>query len=221
MLFLDIRLAKAKRLLGRASVEHTFVLLGNGHKGMGLRSNGVSYQMGKLGHRVTHDPRLCIVQLKMQVRPCRVPCIAADGNIVACTYGQLVLRESEIQRVAPSSTFEQLLILVGKALQMAIDAGQPIRMSDVYGIAKAIFVHRQTRNVSLGYREYLLAFLIVRLDIQSGMKVPGTRLTEVACQDDVEIDRGRIIYWLLALCRGLLTTRHQKPKANKKPKAKT
>ncbi len=140
-------------------------------------------------HRVPHGPGTCVVQFEMQVGPRRVSCVAADGYQVAAFYGQLAGRIAKVQRVASTRPPEQFFVGFGKALQVTVDAGQPVGMGDIDGIAKAILIHRDARDVAIGNRENLLALLIIGLDIQSAVKVPRPRLAEIACQHDVVIHR--------------------------------
>ena len=62
-------------------------------------------------------------------------------------------------------------------------------MVDVDGIAKSVHIHCQATHITVGNRKNLLSFNITCLYIQSSMKMPRARLSEITRQDNV------IIYW--------------------------
>ena len=192
-MFLDVRLSETKCLFRRTAVKQPFTHYGNSHKRMCLRSHRVGNKLRQFLHRVYHHPRFRVVQFQMQVRPRRVTGIAAESYQVATFHGQLVRSISEIQCVAPSRAFKQLFIFVGKTLQMAIHARQPVRMVHVDGIAEAVLVNGNAADITVGNGENLLALLIVCLHVYSSVEMPRTRLTEVSCQHDVVIHRRLIL----------------------------
>ena len=189
VLFLDFRLTKTEGLLGGTSIEEPFAHHGNGHKGMGHWGYGVGNEMGQLEHGVAHDPSAGVVEFEVEMRACGIARIATDSYQVACTDGELAWGEAHIEGVAPSLALNLLLIDIGKALQVTINAGQSIGMSHIDGIAKAVLIDGDMADITIGNGENLLAFLIARLDVDTPMEMPRARLTEVASQHDF------IIYW--------------------------
>ena len=71
-------------------------------------------------------------------------------------------------------------------------------MVDIDGIAKAILVDGDAADIAVSNGKHLLALYIVRLDVQSAMEVPRTRLTKVSRQHDVIVD-GRDIFHALSV----------------------
>ena len=140
---------------------------------------------------------------------CGVSRIAADSDVVATLDGESVWRENQGQRVSALAV-QQLLVLVGKAFQMAVDAGVAVRMADVDGIAEAIHVDRQSADITVGNGEDVLALHIARLDIDATMKMVWAGFTEVARKDYFVVNGRAINDWLLAISRWLIiATRHQ------------
>ena len=129
-----------------------------------------------------------IVQFQVQMRARRVTRIAADGDMVASLNGELIRRENHRQRILRTRALQLVFILVGKALQVAIDAGLAVRMADVDGIAEAIHVDRQSADIAVGNGEDVLTLHITRLNIDTSMEMERSRFTEVARQRDVVID---------------------------------
>jgi len=201
---LGIRLTETECLLRGSSIEKSFSSHGNGHEGMGLRCYGIANEMGQPGHRVAHHPSAGIVEFQMQMRAGGITGITADGHQVACLDRKLFQRETNIQRVAPSRSLQLLFVDIGKALQMAIDASIPIKVSDIKGITKPVFIDRQTTDIALGNSENLLALDVARLDIQPTMEMPGTGLAEVACQHDLIVDGRLVIYSIRTDRTGLI-----------------
>ena len=185
--------SEAKGLLADATIEDSFAHDRDSHEGVCLRRYAIGNQSTKELQRVTHRPRLCIVNLEMQVRPCRVACIAADGDEVASLDGELTRRKKKREGVLGTSALQLLLVKVGKALQVAVDTGVAVRMTDVDGISKAIHVNCQPTDVTIGDRKDILALNIAGFDVDTPMEVPRTRLTEVTRQHDVIVD-GRDIF---------------------------
>ena len=85
------------------------------------------------------------------------------------------------------------LVGVGKALQMAVDAGVAVGMADVDGVAEAIHVDGEAADVAVGDGEDVLALLVAGLDVDAAVEVPGSRLAEVARQHDVVVDGRDIV----------------------------
>ena len=83
---------------------------------------------------------------------------------------------------------EQLLVAVGKALQVAVDAGVAVGMVDVDSVAETVVAHGQPADVSVGNGPYVPPFLVVGPDVQSAVEVPRSRFTEVAGQGDGAVD---------------------------------
>ena len=156
---------------------------------MSLRCYGVGYQISQLRHWVAHGPRLCIVQLKVQMGSRGISRIATDGYQVARLDGKLVGLEAHFQRVAPSLALQLLFVLVDKALQVAVDAGIAVRMVHIDRIAKAMLIHRQFADIAIGNGKDLLALHITRLHVYSAMKMVWARFTEIACQHNL------VVYW--------------------------
>ena len=198
VLLLDVGLAEAEGLLGKPSVENSLAIHGNGHKGMGLRGYGIGNEMGQAGQRVAHYPRMGIVKLEVQVGSRGIAGIAANGYQFARLDGKLARGKAHLQGVAPSGALELLLIDVGKAFQMTIHAGQSVGVCHIDGVAKAVLVDGKMADITFGHRVYLLALLVARLDIDASMKVPGTRLTEVAGEHNLVVHGGNIFYIRIA-----------------------
>ena len=68
-----------------------------------------------------------------------------------------------------------------------------VRMVDVDGIAESILVDSQSRHVAVGNTVDELALLVVGLDIQSAVEMPGARFAEVTRQHDVIVHRAAIV----------------------------
>ena len=198
MLLLDVRLSEAKSLFGGSPIEQSLPLLRYSHEGVSLRGHAISDVGSQFHHGVAHDPRTGVMQFEVQVGACGMPCIATDGNEVARLDRQLFLGIAKVQRVAPARSLEQLFIGFRKALQVAVDAGQPIRMVDIDGIAKAKLVDGDAADISFRNGKHLLALYVARLDVQATMEVPGSRFTKVSRQHDVIVD-GRDIFHHLSV----------------------
>ena len=189
----DVGHAEAESLLAGAPIEPALSLYGNGHEGMSLRRHGVGNKMSQEGHGVAHHPRLGVVNLQVQMWTCRVARIAADGNEVASTDGELRRWENHRQRVFRTRALQQCFILRCKALQMAVDAGMAIWVSHIDGIAEAIHVDGEPADVAIRNGIDIPPLAVLCLDIDAPMKVPGARLTEVARKNDGAID-GTVIF---------------------------
>ena len=142
---------------------------------------------------VAHGPGVGVVYLEMEVGPCGVACIAANGDEVAGADGELVGGKEERQRVLGSGALQLGLVGVGKALQMAVDAGVAVGMADVDGVAEAVHVDGEPADVAVGDGEDVLALLVAGLDVDAAVEVPGSRLAEVARQHDVVVDGRDIV----------------------------
>ena len=213
VLLLRVGLSEAEGLFAGATVEYALASLRNGHKGMGLRSNGVSNERCQLLHRVAHDPGLGVVQFQVQVGTGAVTGIAAKGNEVAGLHGQLVRGIVEIEGVAIAGALEELFVGFGKALQMTVDAGQSVRVADVDGVAEAVLIDGDAADVAVGNGEYLLALLVIGLDVESAVEVPGPRLAEVACQHNVVVDRRVVFHAMITDRLGIIATACQQYQA--------
>ena len=86
-LLLVIRLSEAKGLLVLTATEHSLALHWHSHKRVGLWCYAVSNEMTQEYQWVAHDPRLSIMNLQVQMGPCRVACIATNGDEVASLDG--------------------------------------------------------------------------------------------------------------------------------------
>jgi hypothetical protein len=124
----------------------------------------------------------------------RVTGITANGNEVASLDGILIRRENQRQRIS-TRALKECLVLVVKALQVAVDAGVSVRMRDVDGIAKAIHVDSQPTDVAVGNGIDEFTLLVVGLDIYATMKMERAWLTEVASENDI-IVHGTLIFTL-------------------------
>ncbi len=62
-------------------------------------------------------------------------------------------------------------------------------MTDIDGIAKTIHIHGDTTHISVGNREDLFPLDITGLNVQTSMKMPRARFSEITRQNNV------IIYW--------------------------
>lgn len=198
MLFFHFRLAKTESLLGGTSIKKSLALHGNSHKGMGLRGYGVGNEMGQLQHRVAHDPSTGVVEFEVQMRSRGIARIATNSNQIACTDRKLTRGEANIEGVAPSLALNLFLIDIGKALQVTINAGQPIGMSHIDSIAEAVLVDRNMADIPVGNGKNLLTFLIACLDVDAPMEMPRARLTEVACQYHFIVDGRNVFYIRIA-----------------------
>ena len=92
---------------------------------------------------------------------------------------------------------------------MAIDTGIAVRMRDIDGIAEAIHVDSQTTDIAVGNGIDEFTLTILCLYINASMEMKRTRLAKVARKDYLVVDGRRICYWLLAISRRFITTRHQ------------
>ena len=79
-------------------------------------------------------------------------------------------------------------------------------MIHVNGIAEAVHIDRNAADVAVGNGENLLALLIVRLDVQSSVEMPGTRLAEVPRQHDAVIHRRLVVYIQITDRLGIVAT---------------
>ena len=134
----------------------------------------------------------------MEMRARGIARIATDSYQVACTDGELAWGEAHIEGVAPSLALNLLLIDIGKALQVTINAGQPIGMSHIDSIAEAVLVDRNMADIPVGNGKNLLTFLIACLDVDAPMEMPRARLTEVACQHNFIVDGRNVFYIRIA-----------------------
>ena len=114
--------------------------------------------------------------------------VAADGDMVASLDGELIRRENHRQRILRTCALQLVFILVSKALQVAIDAGLAVRVTDIDGVAETVLVDRQARHVAVGNGEDVLTLHITRLNIDTSMEMERSRFAEVARQRDVVID---------------------------------
>ena len=67
-------------------------------------------------------------------------------------------------------------------LQVTIDGGLTRRMSDIDGITKAFKSDGDTRDVAVGNGVDMLALYALRADVETAMKMIGTRFTEIPRQ---------------------------------------
>ena len=206
VLFLDFRLTKTEGLLGGTSIEEPFAHHGNGHEGMGHWGYGVGNEMGQLEHGVAHDPSAGVVEFEMEMRARGIARIATDSYQVACTHGKLTWGKAHIEGVAPSLTLNLLLIDIGKALQMTINAGQAIGMGHIDGIAETVLIDRDMTDIAVGNGENLLALLIARLDVDTPMEMPRARLTEVTSKYYLVVNGRNIFYIRIADRLGITAT---------------
>ena len=123
------------------------------------------------------------------MRPCGMTRITANGYQVTALHRKLIRWEHHGQCVAPTSAIQLFFILVGKTFQMTVHAGHSVGMTHIDSITETIHIHRQATHIAIGNRENLLALDITGLDVQSAMKMPRARLTEVSCQNDI------VVYW--------------------------
>ena len=180
----DVAQPKAESLLAAAAVEDAFALHGDSHERMGHGRHRVGHVPPDELQRVQQAPGLRVVNLQVQVRPGGMSRIAADGNQVARLDGEALCGKAQVKRVAVVQV-QCLLILVGKAPQMAVDAGVSVGVADVDGIAKAILVGRDPRDIAVGYGADGLSLHVVGLDVQSAVEVPGAGLAKVSRQRNV------------------------------------
>ena len=206
VLLLGVGLSEAEGLLGKPSIEDSLAIHGDGHKRMGLRGYAIGNEMSQTGQRVAHHPGAGVVEFQMQMRSRGIAGIAADGYQFARLDGKLPWGETHLQGVAPSGALKLLLIDIGKALQMTIHAGEPVGMGHIDSIAEAVLVDGNVADIAFGHRIDFLALLVARLDVDASMKVPGTRLTEIAGEHYLVVHRGHIFYIRIADRLGITAT---------------
>ena len=124
--------------------------------------------------------------------------VATDGYQVASLDRKARRRENHRQRVL-ARALEQLLVAVGKALQVTVDAGLSVGVADVDGVAEAVHANGEPADVAVGNGVDELALLILGLDVQSAVEMKRARLAKVASQHHFVVDGRMISYWLLAV----------------------
>ena len=76
---------------------------------------------------------------------------------------------------------------------MTIDAGVSVGMVDIDSIAKTILVDGQTADIAVGNGTHMPPLAVLCLDVESAMKVPGARFTEVARQENSAVN-GTLVF---------------------------
>ena len=84
-------------------------------------------------------------------------------------------------------------VLVGKAPEVAINTGIAIGVSNIDSISKTVHIDGEARDIAIGNRIDELALLIIRLYINTSMKMEWARLTKVAGKDNIVVYRRAIV----------------------------
>ena len=152
---------------------------------MSLRRYAVFDKLIQEVVRVEHIVRSRVVYLKVQMRGCRVPRIAAKGNELACADGHVRWFQASIGHTG----FMAVLVLSQgsldtgrKSFQVAVDRGLARGMSNVDGITKAVESDGDTRHIAVGNGIEMLTLDAIRTDVKTAMKVMGTRFAEIPRQ---------------------------------------
>ena len=76
-----------------------------------------------------------------------------------------------------------------KPLQVSIDAGITIWMSNIDSITHTPDVHRDTRHIAISDRANSFPFLLLRFNIESTMEMVGTWLTKITSKRHLNMYR--------------------------------
>ena len=79
-------------------------------------------------------------------------------------------------------------------------------MGHIDGIAKTMLVDGEMADIAFCHRINLLTLLIARLDVDASMEMPRTRLTEVAGEHNLVVNRRHIFYIRIADRLGITAT---------------
>jgi hypothetical protein len=132
------------------------------------------------------------VNFEVQVRCGGVARIATEGDELPLGNRYLHGRQSGISHTGLMPiliTAKGCLDAGREGLQVTIDRGLPRGMSDIDGIAEAVKPNGDTRYIAIGNSIDMLALYTIRSDVETAMKMIGTRFTEIPRQRDF------IIHW--------------------------